>query len=382
MVSNEMLEAHVSEDTTVSIHRVPIPKLVDPHSVLIRVHAISTNPKDWKMPAKLLTTIGDRENSGDDCSGIVAAIGSAVTNLHIGQRVAALHELGALHGSFAEYCLCEDFSCIHIPDSLSYEDAATLPMAFFMAATSLYSQPCLGIASGPWDIRSPGHPMNGEPLLVYGASTAVGGMAIKLARLNNIHPIICIAGKAKQWVADELLDASRGDIVLDYRDGPETLEADLRSALKGKKARYALDAASQNGSYISLARVLEPDGNIALTLPGKASKELLEADDGKYKTLRIIHVMAGSLWKPLKARNDGSSDLGKLGFVEGGNAFARAMAASMAGLLADGKIKARPYEVVPGGLRGLETALQNLRQGKNSGSSYVVRFDETDRSAQ
>ena len=381
----DMLEAHISPDTKVSLHRVPLPKLLKSTSVLIRVEAISTNPKDWKMPAGLLTTIGDCANSGDDCSGTVAAIGSAVTSVYVGQRVSAFHQLGAEYGTYAEYCLVDDFACIPIPASLPFEAAATLPMAYFMSCIALFSPSCLGIAAGPWDVRSDDHPHADQPLIIYGASTALGTMSIKLARVCGIHPIITVAGRAKQWVEVELLDKSRGDVVFDYREGQQALLYNFKRALQNKPARFAFDAVTENGSYLTLAQILEPDARIALTLPGKASKEILAADNGKYTSLKISHVMAGSIWKPLVARKvavdaegvQQPQDLGNLGIRAGGNDFARAMSAALAGLLADCRITPRPFEVLPGGLRGLEQALQNLRAGKNSGLSYVIRIKET-----
>ncbi|KPI41785.1 Enoyl LovC [Cyphellophora attinorum] len=373
MAKDSMLEAHVCENTNVTIHRVPIPELPRPTSILIKVHVASTNPKDWKMPTGMLKTIGDCPNSGDDCAG---------TDFQVGQRVIALHQLGAPYGVFAEYCIVEDFACIPIPDDLPFEAAATLPMAYFVAVIGLYAPSSLALAEGPWDARKPGHPLENEPLLVYGASTAVGTMAIKLARICNIHPIIAIAGRAKDWVAEELLDASKGDVVFDYRDGHDALVENLKSALKGKRARYAFDPATDKGSYLTLAEVLEPDGKIVLTLPGKATQELKQAQNGKFAGLQVSHAMAGSLWKALGAR-PGQEDTGKdkinLGLTGSeGPTFGRKMSASLAQLLKDGRIQPRKYEVREGGLRGLDGALKDLRAGKNSAMSYVVRVSETE----
>ena len=400
-----MLEAHVSADTTVTIHRAPIPQLPSPDSVLIKIHTAGTNPKDWKvqytlrsrrptplnippsnskpqMPAGTLTTITSCPNSGDDCSGTIAALGSSVRTLHIGQRVAALHQLGAEHGTFAEYCIVKDFAVVPIPDSLPFEAAATIPMAFAVASIALFSPSCLGIAAGTWDTRDAlpaNHPLRNEPLLIYGASTAVGTMAIKLARICNIHPLICVAGCAKGWVESDLLDTSWGDLCLDYRDGHDAVLQQLQIALKGKPARYAFDAASTAGSYLTLAEVLDGEhGRLALTLPGKAEEELRTAQNSRFRELRVSFAMAGSLWGPLKKRAGQSTAQSNLGIASNGPDFARAQHACLAGLLADGRITPRKYEVVHGGLNGLEKALKGLKEGKNSACSYVVRVGETD----
>ena len=65
-----MKEAHIDADTNVTLHDVPIPELMDPHQVLIKVVVAGCNPKDWKMPAGMLVTIGSCPNSGDDVAGV------------------------------------------------------------------------------------------------------------------------------------------------------------------------------------------------------------------------------------------------------------------------------------------------------------------------
>ena len=64
-----MKEAHIDADTNVTLHDVPITELNDPHQILINVIVAGCNPKDWKMPAGMLVTIGLCDNSGDDVAG-------------------------------------------------------------------------------------------------------------------------------------------------------------------------------------------------------------------------------------------------------------------------------------------------------------------------
>lgn len=362
-----MLEAQVSPTTTISLHRTPLPILPTPHSLLIHTSAISTNPKDWKLPASLLKTVPLAPNSGDDFSGTIVSLGSAVTQFHLGQRVAALHELGAPGGAFAEYAVAEDFACIALPEDLPWEEAAGLGMSLYMAAVGLFSGSCLGVRGGVWDVRTTETKEEQTPLVIWGASSGAGAMAVKLAQICGVHPLICVAGRAKGWV-EELIERWNGDVVIDYREGEEKVVERIKGALGGRKLRYAFDAVTAQGSYLTLAKVLEPDGKLALVLPGKRHE--------LPKELKVSHVMVGSMWRPLSSRKEGE-ELGALGMTEGGQDFGRAMSASFAGLLADGRLKAHPYEVIEGGLNGLEPALQALRQGKNSATKYVVRTADT-----
>jgi len=60
-------------------------------------------------------------NSGDDIAGTVAAVGEDVYEFKPGDRVAAFHEMGTAHGSFAEYAIAHDYTTFHIPDNTSFE---------------------------------------------------------------------------------------------------------------------------------------------------------------------------------------------------------------------------------------------------------------------
>jgi NADPH2:quinone reductase len=363
-MSRTMLEAHVDADTSVTLHRVPVPTISESDDMIVRVVCASCNPKDWKMPAGFLKTISDCPNSGDDLSGVVEAVGPAVTRFKPGDHVAALHQLGAPHGVYAEYALVKDFVCFHIPGDgrLSWEAAATIPMAVFMACIALFSS--LKLCAGPWDTSKD----HGKPLLVYGATTGVGSMAVKLAQIVNIHPVICVAGKGQQFV-QSLIDTSKGDVVLDYRKGNDELIRDIKAALGDYELEHALDAVTGVSTISNITSVLKLDGGkLALVLPGYAQK--------LSKDLQVSHVMAGSLWKPLIGRKR-DEELGNLGLEQDGPDFARKMACSIEIMLADGKITAHPFTVLPHGLESLEEGLKSLKAGNVSASRFVLRIANT-----
>ncbi|KAK3053536.1 hypothetical protein LTR09_005280 [Extremus antarcticus] len=358
-----MLEAHVHADTSVTLAIVPVPKIADPNDILVRVVCASCNPKDWKMPAGLLKTIANCPNSGDDIAGIVKETGAAVTSCKPGDRVAALHQLGAPFGAYAEFALVKDFVCFKVPDSLSWEAAATIPMAVYVASIALFAS--LNLCAGPWE-----RVLKETPLLIYGAATGVGSMAVKLAQIANIHPLICVAGSGSGFVAG-LVDGSKGDGIFDYRDGGDALVSGIQSMLGGRELEYAFDAVSEESSLANIAKILKPDGGrIALTLPGRTHK----LPEG----LQVAHVMAGSLWSRLVG-HDKDEQLGNLGLEEGGPEFARAITSSVQAMLSEGVLKPQPFTVYERGLNGLETALKALRAGQVHASRCVVRIDDTNR---
>ena len=188
------------------------------------------------------------------------------------------------------------------------------------------------------------------PFLVYGAASAVGAFAIQLAQRSNLHPIIAIAGNGAKYV-ETLIDRSKGDTIVDYRNGNEALVQGIKDALNGQKLHYAYDAISEHGSYDNVSKVLEPDGHMALVLPGVAEKV-------KPETIDTYSVFVGKV----------HTDVRDFGYV-----VFRAFSYG----LQQGWFKGHPYEVVKGGLNGVQEGLNNLKSGKASAVKYVFRIAET-----
>ena len=240
-------------------------------------------------------------------------------------------------------------------------EAATIPLAAMTAAFGLYQR--LGLPP-PW--RPTVTPI---PVIIYGAASAVGSYAIQLAQQSNIHPLICVAGRGIPHV-EGLIDKSKGDIVFDYREGHEQLVQNLKAAVQnaGGNVEYAFDAVSDHGSYENVCQVLDhKTGKITLVVPGKEYKEI---PDTVEKSLTYV----------------GSSQIGtdmdpwqkKTGMQTGNEEFAMAMFRYFGRGLQKGFFKGHPYEVVPGGLGGVQTALQNLKDGKASAVKYVFRIEQTE----
>lgn len=316
------------------------------------------------MPTNMLKTIADCPNSGDDVAGFVHAVGSNVTDFHVGDRVAALHELGTPGGSYAEFALVWDWTTFHLGDHVSFEEAATVPMAALMASIGLFGM--LEVVAGPWIHVQAG---SEEPLVIYGAAGAVGAFAVKLAKLVNVHPLICVAGNGIPFVETLI---SEGDTIIDYRKGNDFVVEEMRKALKGQELKYAFDATSEHGSYKNLSQVLANVGKVTLVLP---FPEILK-DIPPH--IEQSTTMAGSLWKELSADQERDNKaLGKLGIEYGGKEFGVMFTKLIASWLNDGKLKPHPHEVIEGGLHGVETALKALREGKVSAKKYVVRIADT-----
>lgn len=342
---------------------------------MIKVSVAGSNPKDFKHPRPDYFNI--KLNQGDDCAGLITAVGSKVRNFRSGDRVAGFHHLNTPHGTYAEFAICPAHTVFHLPESISNEEAATIPLAAFAAAVGLYRNLQL---SAPWDRSDKRAPNRDKkiPLVVNSASSAVGSFAIKLAKMNpRIGPIIAIAGASFAFVRAEL----GVDVVLDYRS--PTIGDDLREALHGLELNHVFDAANSLASVKYLSSVLSPGGGrrYTCTLPvglsiygpeGKAEAFLRETG------IWYERIWVGDVFGVRLERRDG------IGFVqvpaEGkmeGVRFGAVMSKVFEMGLVDGRLRGHPYEVVEGGLEGVQCALEELGKGNRGNKKFVTRIAET-----
>lgn len=223
-----------------------------PDELLVRVMAAAANPKDWKASEQL----GLTSNPGDDMAGIVEAVGSDVLEFKPGDHVAALHRAFTPYGSFAEYSLAPSNAAFKISEKTTFEEAAAVPLAAMIAGLALFRH--LGFPA-PWDVTS--ETSASGPLLIYGASGAVGAYAVQLAVKAGLHPIIAIAGRSSNYV-QTIIDPSKGDKVLDYREGLHAVVFKAKEALGGKVLCHAFDCvcASCSDQFIGrLIKAREPE---------------------------------------------------------------------------------------------------------------------------
>ncbi|HEY7176055.1 MAG TPA: NAD(P)-dependent alcohol dehydrogenase [Micromonosporaceae bacterium] len=138
--------------------------------VLVRVRASSANPWDWHFirgePLLLRAAIGGMRRPkfaipGGDVAGTVVEIGRGVTTFAVGDEV-----YGFGHGAFAEYLAVRDGSLAAKPASLTFEQAAAVPLA---AVTALQ---CLRA----------GQLAAGQHVVIVGASGGVGTFAVQIAK--------------------------------------------------------------------------------------------------------------------------------------------------------------------------------------------------------
>jgi NADPH2:quinone reductase len=222
-----------------------------------------------------------------------------------------------------------------------------VPLPAMTAALGIYQT--LGLTA-PWQPAKTPH-----PLIVYGGASAVGAYAIKFASLSNIHPIIAVAGAGIPFV-ETLLDPSKGDVVVDYRKGQEHVVAELRKAA-GNTAMHAFDAISEKGSITAIAKVLQQNGQIATVL---TPEMVLQGSEDPGHCQVLFTLVATVHQDPSDGARFGNREFGAMFFPYIGMG------------LADGWFSGHPYEVVEGGLGGVQKALDMLENGKISAKKLVI----------
>ncbi|KAE8320743.1 chaperonin 10-like protein [Aspergillus sergii] len=356
-----MKEAIVKKDTSVDIVDSPIPN-PGPGHVLIKVIVAGSNPKDWKLPI----VIGREMNTGDDVAGIVEDVGEGVVGFHKGDRVAAFHEMFALHGAFAEYAIAPYYTTFHIPDSTSYEEAATIPLAAYTSVCALFQELEL---PEPWSplAKAAGKEDTRRPLIIYGASTATGAFAIKLAAAANIHPIITVGSKRSEFIKP-FLDESKGDILIDYTAYPT--DEELIKAIQ----KALMNGGAPDGRCWKVFDTVSEDETIRLI-----TKAIAGPPDASGRKPKLTNI----LLKTEVADSDPSVDIviSKVGQVhsedENDKLIGVTWSAAFARGLREGWLTGHPYTMGENGLEGLSLGLKSLKDGKIRAQKFLTRLNET-----
>lgn len=174
----------------------PVPQA---HEALVRIDTASVNPLDVKMIAGHMQRyfpVAFPYTPGTDFSGVVDAVGAAVTSLKPGERVvgrAAPHAGGA----FAERLVIPAGDLVSLPAGMRFEQAAALPTAFGSARQALF------------DV---GRLRRGERVLIHAGAGGVGVMAVQQAHHAGAYVIATASGGNRDLVA-----SLGADEVIDYR---------------------------------------------------------------------------------------------------------------------------------------------------------------------
>jgi NADPH:quinone reductase-like Zn-dependent oxidoreductase len=211
--------------------------------VLVQVLAASVNAADWHVlrgkPLFSRATLGllrpKHQILGVDIAGQVEAAGGKVTRFKAGDEVYA-NLLDHGYGGFAEYAAVPVGVVALKPTSLSFEEAAAVPMA---ATTALQG------------LRRHGELQAGQQVLINGATGGVGSFAVQLAKASGAE-VTAVTSTPNL----ELVRSLGADHVLDYTTTEFTRA--------GQRFDRILDTVG-NKSVPDLRRALAPGGKAAVT---------------------------------------------------------------------------------------------------------------------
>lgn len=174
--------------------------------VLIRVKAAGVNPVDVKIREGLRKDKLPHQFPiipGWDVAGEVAGCGPGVRRFRTGDAVYAYARKPVVKdGAYAEYVTLPERQVAEKPASLSFAEAASIPLAALTAYQSLFIAGRLG---------------RGQTVLVHAAAGGVGGFAVQLAKLRRARVIATASAPNHDYVrclgADSVIDYTREDFV-------------------------------------------------------------------------------------------------------------------------------------------------------------------------
>lgn len=227
----------VDDDRTLQDVTVDVPDL-RPRDVLVRVLAVSVNPVDVKQRASLPES-ATPTILGYDAAGIVESVGPQVSTLAVGDEVWYAGDITRA-GSNAEFQAVDERIVARKPTSLSFADAAAMPLTTITAWESLFDRFGLTEAS------------TGD-LLVLGAAGGVGSMMIQLATALTGVRVIGTASRddSRAWATEMGADA-----VVDHH---HLREETLAVAPDGVDYLFSPHSAGNIDDY---AAIVKPFGHI------------------------------------------------------------------------------------------------------------------------
>jgi NADPH:quinone reductase-like Zn-dependent oxidoreductase len=239
------------------LHVESIPRPVaGPGQLLVRVRAVAVNPLDAKMRAGAVRELYPAwfpDVLGYDIAGIVEDVGEGVPRTRIGEQVFGASPPWARSG-YAEYAVVDAAAFYKKPAALNFAAASTICSTLATADNALFALAALS---------------RGQTALIHGASGAVGGFAVQLAKRAGARVIATASGRNVQRVRD--LGA---DVVVDYKkDRFEDHARDVDVVLD------TIGGATRQRSFVLLRR-----GGVLVTLVPPPPDQELAAEHG----IRVI----------------------------------------------------------------------------------------------
>ena len=223
--------------------------------VLVKVHAFGINRPDilqrqglYPMPKDVTPILGL------EVAGEIVAVGTAVTQFKVGDKVCGLTN----GGGYAEYCVVPASQTLVIPEGVSFTQAAAIPETFFTVWANVFQM---------------GQAKAGETVLVHGGSSGIGTTALMLCKALGIQTFATVGSDDKiqaiahlttginyktqdfEQVINEKTDNAGVDIILDMVGAPY-LERNLNLLRRDGRLVYIAFLGGAKAKEVKLGQIM------------------------------------------------------------------------------------------------------------------------------
>ena len=214
------------------------------HDLLVKVKAVSVNPVDTKIRAPKDQVEDTPRILGWDAAGEVVAVGQQVENFTAGDLVYYAGDVTRA-GSNCEFQLVDERIVGRKPASLSFAEAAALPLTSITAWEALFDRLQISVQGDD----------AGKSILIIGGAGGVGSIAIQLAKQLAKLNVIATASRpeSQQWCLDRGADS----VINHHQPLDEAL-----AALDKTQVDYILCLNSTNQHWPAMTKLIRPQGKI------------------------------------------------------------------------------------------------------------------------
>ena len=288
---------------------VPEPN-ISPTEVLVRIRACALNHLDiWARGGTRGERIPLPHISGSDISGEIAELGNLVSGHSNGEKVLIAPGISCgicdycsngcdslcesykiigyeTQGGYAEYVAVPGQNVLSIPDKLSFEQAAAVPLVFLTAWHMLVTR---------------AHLVPGETVLVWAAGSGVGSAAVQVAKLLGAKVITTVGSDTKIEKAEKL----GADFVLNHHS--QDIPGEIKRITNGRKVNVVFDHVGQ-ATWDKSMKSMAPAGrlvNCGVTSGGKTEIEIRYIFVKQFSLMGSFMGGRGELLKVLSFFEDG-----------------------------------------------------------------------------
>ncbi|CAI8771020.1 zinc-binding dehydrogenase [Chryseobacterium sp. IT-36CA2] len=234
------------------LEEIPVPVIKDPSQVLVKVRATSVNPLDYQIRRGDYASFFDLPIiTGHDIAGDIVEVGKAVKKWKAGDKVYYSPRFGS-PGSYSEYHLTDESLLSRMPDNISYEEAASVPL----------------IGGTVWEMLVVRAKLKkGDRIFILGGAGGVGTLAIQVAK--SLGAFVYTTG---QSILHEKLKDLGADVVIDHHK--ENWIEEIQLHTNGKGVDIIIDtvggstlsdsplALADYGSVVTLVDIPQPQNLI------------------------------------------------------------------------------------------------------------------------